>query len=251
MRALVTNDDGIDSEGLRTLAAVAVQVGLEVVVAAPHTEHSGTSAAMTAVADDGRLVVHEHQLDGLDGVRAVSVEAAPGYITFAAAHGAFGAPPDVVLSGVNYGPNTGYAVLHSGTVGAALTATRYDVPAVAVSLALSGEPEWATAAEVTARVLKWLGSHADPVVLNVNVPDVPLADLRGVRSARLASFGAVQADVGEVGEGFVTITYREVEKELEPGTDAALLADGWATVTPLTPPHEAADIDLSGLDGTL
>ncbi|MDP9445085.1 MAG: 5'/3'-nucleotidase SurE [Actinomycetota bacterium] len=248
MRALVTNDDGIDSTGLRTLAGVAVDAGLDVIVAAPDTEYSGTSAAFTALEADGRLLLHEHVLDGLGGVRALAVEAAPGFIVFAAAQGAFGPPPELVLSGVNHGRNTGHAVLHSGTVGAALTATTHGAPALAVSLSAQCE-QWDTAAAVTRRVLDWLLQHPvrRPVVLNVNVPDVPLRRLRGLHAARLAAFGAVQADIGEVGEGYVTMTFRGADAELEPGTDAALVADGWATVTPLTAPCHADGVDLTGL----
>jgi 5'-nucleotidase len=64
MRALVTNDDGIDSPGLHLLARLAVEAGLEVVVAAPDQEYSGSSASLTALAEDGRLLMHERQLDG-------------------------------------------------------------------------------------------------------------------------------------------------------------------------------------------
>ncbi len=68
-------------------------------------------------------------------------------------------------------------------------------------------------------------------MLNVNVPNVPLAEVRGLRPARLASFGAVQFNVVEKGEGYAKIGLSEMDAELETGTDAALVADGWATVT--------------------
>ena len=98
--------------------------------------------------------------------------------------------------------------------------------------------------------LSWLMRQdlASPLTLSVNVPDLPPRDLRGLRYARLAAFGAVQAEVGETGEGYITMTLREVDEEPEPGTDAALLAEGYATVTPLAAPCEAVGADLSGLD---
>src|SRR5207253_2756925 len=114
-RALITNDDGITAEGLRWLAMAARDAGLEVVVAAPSTEASGSSAAITAAEEDGRVLVEQHELDGLAGVPAYGVSAAPGFIVLIATRGAFGPPPDIVLSGVNSGANTGRAVLHSGT----------------------------------------------------------------------------------------------------------------------------------------
>lgn len=239
MRALVVNDDGVDSVGIHTLATVAVQAGHEVLIAAPHTERSGSSAAFSALEDDGRLVVHETRLDGLQGVRALGIEGTPALIAFLACHGAFGSPPDLVLSGVNHGPNLGHAVLHSGTVGAALTAAAQGTPAMAVSLAAAKPTHWATAAQVSRQSLDRLVQGIPPgTVLNVNVPDVPPGLLRGLQEARLAAFGAVQADIGEVGEGFVTVTFRETDEELEPGTDAAWLHEGWATATVVHGPTE-------------
>lgn len=249
MRALVTNDDGIDSPGLHTLARVAVDAGLDVVVAAPHTERSGTSAALVATRSDGRLVTRKECLPGLDTVPAYSVEASPAYITWAGVRGAFGAVPDVVLSGMNKGPNTGRAVLHSGTVGAALTAVAHGIPALAVSVTAADATHWETAALVTARTIDWLAGRGrlPPVVLNVNVPDVAPEVLRGLVAAPLATFGAVQADVAETGEGFVTLTFSEIDPGPEPETDAGLQRSGWATVTPLSFPHPVEDFPLDGL----
>jgi 5'-nucleotidase len=141
-------------------------------------------------------------------------------------------------------------VLHSGTVGAASTGAAHGVPGLAVSLAGLDPTAWDTAEEVTRRALHWLLDHpVGPVVVNVNVPDVPLERLRGLRAARLSQVGAVQADVGEVGEGFVTLTFSEVEEDPAPDSDVALLRQGWATVTALRFPCEAADVELAGLDG--
>ncbi|SDD28366.1 5'-nucleotidase [Geodermatophilus telluris] len=252
VRALVTNDDGIDSPGLHALARVAVAAGLEVTVAAPHEESSGSSAAVSAVHSSGRLALHRHELPGVDAVRTLSVEASPGFIAFAGIRGAFGEPPDVVLSGVNKGPNTGRMVLHSGTVGAALTATTHGLPGLAVSLEgaadWTAEHAWDTAEEAAARALRWLLAHPPgPVVVNVNVPDVPPDRLRGLCAARLAPHGAVQVDVGEAGEDFVTLTYRETPEAPAPGSDVALLREGWATVTLLGPPAEVPGAGYPGL----
>src|ERR1700753_257076 len=117
MRALITNDDGIDSPGVRILAQVAVAAGLDVTIAAPDSERSGTSAMMSALESGGRLLAEERKLDGLEDV------------------GAFGGRPDIVLSGINRGPNLGRAILHSGTVGAALTGASAGLPGMAFSLA--------------------------------------------------------------------------------------------------------------------
>lgn len=254
-RVLVTNDDGIDAPGLRRLAAIATARGHEVVVAAPHEEASGSSAALTAAQQKGRVVVHQRRLEGLHGVKAFAVAGSPGFIALIAEHGAFGDPPEIVMSGINRGANAGRAVLHSGTVGATLTAAAAGLRALAVSLdiltpggfsaavgtALTGEEDrnWQTAADLAGGLLDALVDLPPATVLNLNVPDVPAVKVRGVRRASLATFGQVQMTIAETGEGYIRTAIEETKVDLAPGTDLALLADGYATVTPLQAVGEA------------
>jgi 5'-nucleotidase len=233
MRALVTNDDGIHGRGLAALARAAVESGLDVTVAAPSWDSSGASASLTAVERDGRFLLSTEVLDGLDDVKAYGVEAAPAFIVRAAVRGAFGDEPDLVLSGINHGPNTGHAVLHSGTVGAALTAATFGKRGAAFSLDASASPHWDTAQSVAREVIAWLIDADEAVTLNVNVPDVAPEELRGLRQARLSAFGAVQANVTDTGEGFIKLAFTEIDADPEPGTDSAFLADSWACFTPL------------------
>ena len=247
-KVLVTNDDGIDSLGLHALAGLAVDLGLEVLVAAPTRESSGASASLGAVEDHGRVVVEPRPIVALPGVESLAVRGAPAFIVRAALHGAFGGEPDVVLSGINSGANTGHAVLHSGTVGAAMTAATYSRPSLAVSLAGSGDQwHWTTAVEVARPVVEWLLESGEVTVLNLNVPNVALERIRGLRRARLASFGAVQAKVTEVGYGYVGLEYSDIDPMQEPESDAGLVAHQWACVTPLVPICEGST-DLGGLD---
>ena len=245
LRCLVTNDDGIDSEGLRVLAEVALEAGFEVVVAAPMHEASGASASITAVEEDGHFIVESRTLPGLEDACAVlAVGGLPAFIALTGMREAFGPAPDIVLSGINNGPNTGYAVLHSGTVGAALTASTFGARAMAVSLnirtrTVSGagvasalaSPCWDTAAHFARRTLPALLDSEPGSVFNVNAPNIPLDEVRGFEPARLARFGAVQTNVAERGEGYVKVTLAEIDAEYEPGTDAALLAAGYASIT--------------------
>lgn len=235
MRALITNDDGIDSPGLWTLASAAADRGLEVVVAAPATQASGTSASVAASGEKGRVASERRALPGLD-VEAYAVAAHPGLISLIACRGGFGGKPDVVLSGVNLGANVGRAILHSGTVGAALTAQLNDVTSMAVSLdvGLDGpEPLWDKAGEVVRVVLPVLLEMPAATVLSLNVPNV--VDVQGLRWAELARFGAVQSRVDDVGDNEVELVHVYAEESLVPGTDTALLAEGFATVTALRP----------------
>jgi 5'-nucleotidase len=246
LRALITNDDGVSAEGIGVLTEVALAAGLEVVVAAPHVNRSGTAAMLSALESGGRLVFDSVEVAGIE---AYGVHASPAMIAFAGVRGAFGERPDVVLSGINHGANTGQAVLHSGTVGAALTGANHGVPGFAVSLQSEPPKAWETARHVTARALDWFLQHrAELHTINVNVPDVPLAELKGLRSAGFAGFGSVQAEIGESGEGFVTMTFSQPSRELDPDSDLALLRDGWATVSVMRQPIVASPTVPSGLD---
>lgn len=249
MRALVTNDDGIDSEGLRQLALAAVTCGLDVTIAAPQHESSGTSAALIAVQLNGRIVVTPRELSGLAGVPAHAVEAAPGFIVRIGVHGGFGPPPDIVLSGINRGVNVGRAIVHSGTVGAAMSAFTSGYRGLAVSLE-SGEPEhWATARAIAERVIPAIMAMSHPIVLNLNVPDVEEHEVRGLVRARLARFGTVQTTVVETGHGYVKMGVEETGREPDPDSDVALLAAGYATITAVEPILELHRVDVPEFEG--
>jgi 5'-nucleotidase len=267
MRILVTNDDGIGAPGIRWLARAAVRAGHDVVVAAPLTEASGSGAAMTAVERDGKIVVQRRDLAWARNVPAYGVAASPAFIVLLALRDAFGEAPEVVLSGINRGANAGAAVLHSGTVGATLTASHAGLHGLAVSLdvltpaataAGSGgaaladldqaddeQRHWASAADLAVRLLPTLIHTPTGTVLNLNVPDLHLDGIRGLRRARLARFGQVQISIAEAGEGFVRTAVQAADEALEPGTDLAALAEGYAVVTPIRAPGEARDVRLN------
>ncbi|GAA2829167.1 5'/3'-nucleotidase SurE [Crossiella cryophila] len=234
--ALITNDDGILAPGLAALAGLADRAGLTTVVAAPATEASGTSAGLTAAEDKRRVAVRRRSLEGLPEVPGYAVAGHPGLIALLAAQGAFGGRPDVLLSGVNRGANVGRAVLHSGTVGAALTAGINGIRALAVSLDVGrgvAEQHWETAVEVAGTVLKLLWELPPGSVLNLNVPNVPIGKLGPLRRASLAAHGTVQSRVRHLDGGGLELVTVESEGVVEDGSDVALLAQGCPTVTPL------------------
>ena len=264
-RLLVTNDDGVHAPGIRWLARAARDAGYDVTVAAPREEASGMSAALTAVTDEGRVMFAPAHLDGLDGVPAFAVAASPAYIVMLAGLGVFGPAPDIVLSGINRGANAGRAILHSGTVGAAVTAAAGGARALAVSLdvlspaegsAASGgaaiaaldtvddeQRHWSTAAALARRLLPWLAGAPAGTVLNLNVPDRPAERVAGLRRATLAPFGQVQMAVAESGTDFVRMSIEEDAGEV-PGSDVGLLAEGYATLTAVLALAEAGDVEV-------
>jgi 5'-nucleotidase len=262
LRILITNDDGVAAPGIRALASAVAAHDHDVVVAAPRDEQSGMSAAMTAVVADGQIIVSPYDLPG---ITAYGVAASPAYIVVLASLGVFGPPPDIVLSGINRGANAGRAVLHSGTVGAALTAANNGMQALAVSLdvlnpSTDGSPStggsaivvpsdsalhWERAAEAAVTLLESLVEAPERTVLNLNVPDRD--EVAPMREATLAWFGQAQLAIAEAGEGFVRTSIERSGEDLEPGTDMALLAEGFATVTAIRPPAEVGGVRIPAL----
>lgn len=240
--ALVTNDDGIEAPGLRHLARGARDAGLSIVIAAPIREASGSSASLSAVAEENRVIIEKRELSGLDGVPTFAVVGSPGLITLLATRGAFGDPPEIVFSGINFGGNAGRAILHSGTVGAAMTGAMNGCRAVAMSLDVrdtQGNRHWDSAARFVPRLVPLLAGLPQSTVLNVNVPDLPPDRISGLRQATLGRFGEVQMSIAERGIGFVRTALEETEAQHESGSDMALLLQGFATITPLAPMSEA------------
>ena len=259
MKLLVTNDDGISSPGLHALVRALVQDGRDVVVAAPDRDMSGSGAAIGRIHLDEHIDARHVELPGLAGVPAYAVDGPPGLCVLAARLGGFGGPPDLVVSGINPGCNTGRAVLHSGTVGAALTAANFGGRGLAVSLDVPARLEqavprhWDTAAAVAAAAVGWLVEAGPGVVLNLNVPDLPPERLAGARAATLAPFGTVRSAVVETAEGGgrLQMELRPVNVELPPDCDTALVKEGYVAVSAIGGIQVDPRVDVGDLLGTL
>jgi 5'-nucleotidase len=145
-----------------------------------------------------------------------------------------------VVSGINHGYNFG-VILHSGTVGAALTAATQGLSGLAVSIGAEDPQHLETAAAVGAELVGWLSEQPAGTVLNVNVPDRPLDELNGVRSARLAPYNPDRLVAGLAPTGEPTVSLRSPDPTENPDTDEALLASGHITITPITGIGEAPD----------
>jgi 5'-nucleotidase len=153
----------------------------------------------------------------------------------AAALGAFGEPFAVVVSGVNAGINTGHSVIHSGTVGAALTARTFGSHGVAVSLAPSDPWYWSTAAEIGLATTRWITSGSrTPTAVNLNVPGVELDQVRGLERAELDRFGYFRVAIAnEGGQKLEFELTADDDRELVTGSDTWHLRNRSATITVL------------------
>lgn len=235
MRILITNDDGIEAPGLHALAGALDDDGHDVLVVAPDTDHSGYGAAIGDLGSRSDLHTTRATIPGAPHIEAYALAGPPALCVMAARLGGFGDPPDLIASGINPGNNTGRAVLHSGTVGAALTGANLGVSGLAVSVGVGPDGtvgSFAAAAEVAAASIAWLMTAPAKTVLNVNVPTGPIADVRGSRWASLAPFGTVRAALRpSEAEGVLEITLVEANVELPPDSDTALVHAGYVAVT--------------------
>lgn len=236
MRILVTNDDGLHAPGLHALASALHDAGHELIVVAPEGDRSGSGAAIGNLGDGSYLRYRASELVGLPDVESYELDGPPALCVFAVHLGAFGAVPDLVASGVNPGLNTGRVTLHSGTVGAALTAANLGLSAVAVSIAghESSVRHWSVAAELAVEVCDWLEHAPAPSTINLSVPDRAAADLLPTCFGELAPFGAVRAEVLDRDAERIELGLVPVGGALPPTSDTALAELGHPVVTALT-----------------
>jgi 5'-nucleotidase len=204
---LVTNDDGVGAPGLAALTRALVawadsstlpgHAAHEIVVVAPQTNFSGAGAAVGHVTDRTVIAFQRATVEGAEGVEAYGLAASPALSVIAGALGAVGPKPDLVVSGINHGVNVGRSVLHSGTVGAALTASQLGISALAVSLRAGVTPDpWESAADLAVALIPLLVAAPVPTVLNLNVPALPLDEIRGLRWASVSGAGLIKSASG-------------------------------------------------------
>ena len=233
MRLLLSNDDGVLAHGLGCLERAARQLG-EVYVVAPDREQSATSHSLTLHHPLRPLQLEESRWQ---------VDGTPTDCVMLAIEALMPARPDWVLSGINHGPNMGEDVLYSGTVAAAMEGLSLGVPSIAVSYAgrlmRSDESPLDDQVDALARLLAHLTSLPDfpkHTLLNVNLPPIPSAEVKGVKLTRLGrrvfsdSIAKMKDPWGRpiywIGGGNVTWTSEE-------GTDINAIRDGYISVTPL------------------
>jgi 5'-nucleotidase len=233
MQILLTNDDGVFAPGLRALRKELLDLG-RVAVVAPATEQSGVAHSITLLSP---LVVK--QVEDVDGsTLGWMVEGSPADSVKLAICELLPRPPDLIVSGINSGSNTGINVLYSGTVAAAIEGAFFKITSIAISLELAEHSNFPQAAQQAARVIKKILANgpATGSLFNVNLPAHSRGKPRGIR--------VVPMGMGRYGEGFERrqdprgrtyywMTYNPPYHIEGAETDVTSLSEGYITVTPL------------------
>ena len=228
MRILISNDDGVTAPGLAALYAALADYA-DCVVIAPEQDKSGASSSLTL---DRPL--HPHTL--ANGF--ISINGTPTDCVHLGIHGLLEQQPDMVVSGINLGANLGDDVLYSGTVAAALEGRFLDHPSFAFSLVSRQVDNLPTAAFFARKLLEAHASLDLPprTVLNVNIPNLPLAKIRGIQLTRLGHRARAAAPVRVVDPrgkaGYWIAAAGDVE-DGGPGTDFHAVMQGYVSITPL------------------
>jgi 5'-nucleotidase len=228
MRILLSNDDGCQAPGLRCLADI-LRPHAELTVVAPDRNRSGASNSLTLL-NPVRVMRHADGTHCVDGT--------PTDCVHLALTGLMEEEPDMVVSGINAGPNLGDDVLYSGTVAAAMEGRHLGLPAIAVSCAAASPRHYETAARVTLQLIQRLAVDRLPpdAILNVNVPDVPFDELRGIVVTRLGNRHKAQRALEAQdprGRPIWWIGNAGAEQDCGPGTDFHAVASGAVSITPL------------------
>lgn len=232
MRILITNDDGIMSDGIYALAKE-LEKDNDVTIVAPESQRSAQSHAITL---NKPLVVKEVKLEGLKS-KAYSISGTPADCVRASMEMLVDENIDIVFSGINMGLNSGMDILYSGTVSAAIEANIFNKPAIAISA------EWKDdkinndiAAKLARKVLEETKDYLlkTNIVLNINTP-LELDDIE--KEIRICKVGGVifdyyYLDTDENGEKILKLKGRKESQFIE-GTDRYYLSKGYATMTPL------------------
>jgi 5'-nucleotidase len=229
MKILISNDDGYFAQGIETLAKKLAKIA-EVVVVATEADRSGASNSLTV---DRPLIVRK-SWNGFFYVNGTPTDCVHLAVT-----GLLDTLPDMVVSGINNGANMGDDTIYSGTVAAATEGYLLGLPSLAISLASFEQKHYDTAAQVALEMVLRLAQKPirEPVLLNINVPDVPYDELTGYEVTRLGKRHKAQPPVlvnNPKGESMYWIGPAGGAADAGYGTDFFAVANGAVSVTPLS-----------------
>lgn len=228
MRILVSNDDGYFAPGIAALAQALSEIG-EVTVVAPERDRSGASNSLTL----DRPLSLRRAANGFHFVNGTPTDCVHLAVTGMLDH-----LPDMVVSGVNHGANMGDDTLYSGTVAAATEGYLLGVPSIAVSLVSKGASDFSTAAWVARDLaVRFMNQPLrQPMLLNVNVPDLPYEALRGTRVTRLGKRHKAEPVIKSVTPRNETVYWvgaAGAAADAGEGTDFHAVSEGLVSITPL------------------
>ncbi|MDQ7844436.1 MAG: 5'/3'-nucleotidase SurE [Armatimonadota bacterium] len=233
MRVLITNDDGIASPGLAALVRAFDRLA-ECFVVAPEQERSATGHAITL---HKPLRAAPATIAG-SPARAWSTNGTPADCVALGILDLLEARPDVVVSGINVGPNMGRDLTYSGTVSGAMEGAIFGIPSIAVSIAAFRNPIFTPAAEFAVHLAQAIGRHGLPedTLLNVNVPNLPREEIRGVAITRQGTrryVSRLEKRTDPRGRVYYWLTGDPAPQPDEAGTDSWALTQGLISVTPI------------------
>ncbi|GJC07383.1 5'/3'-nucleotidase SurE [Aeromonas hydrophila] len=228
MRILVSNDDGVHAEGIRALGEALAACG-EVIVVAPDRNRSGASHSLTLEVPLRVTRIAETGYHAVKGTPTDCVHLAVNELVRP--------EPDMVVAGINHGANLGDDVIYSGTVAAATEGRHLGFPSLAISLV--GKTHFATAAHYAAQLVRGMMVHPLPAdqILNVNVPDLPLDQIKGIRVTRLGNRHRAESVICSEdprGQPIYWIGPPGSQQDAGEGTDFAAIEQGYVSITPLT-----------------
>ncbi len=234
MRILVVNDDGINAKGIKTLAARLAK-NHDVTVVAPESEKSATSHSITL---HSPLRISKAKPLGLEGITCFVIDGQPVDCSKIGITHIMKSNVDLVVSGINHGRNLGSDIILSGTVAAALDAVIMGYKALAVSTASYFPENLESAAEIAANIISGglFKSIPKGILYNLNVPDLPMKDIKGLRASRqgITKYkDAVDVRVDPRGNEYVWMAAKLLENETVDDTDVSLIRRGYACITPI------------------
>jgi 5'-nucleotidase len=228
MRILISNDDGYFAPGIAALAAALADIA-EVTVVAPERDRSGASNSLTL----DRPLMLKRAANGFYYVNGTPTDCVHMAVTGMLEH-----LPDMVLSGINHGANMGDDTIYSGTVAAATEGYLLGVPSIAISLTSSSGTHFETAAAIARQlVLRFRDKPvAEPTLLNVNVPDLPPSEIKGIQITHLGRRHKAEPVIRQLNPRNETVYWvgaAGAAQDAGEGTDFYAVAHGHASVTPL------------------
>lgn len=226
MKILISNDDGYQAEGIKTLTRYLSQ-DHEVVVAAPNENKSAASSSLTLNKPLQPIKVDDN---------VYSIDATPSDCVHLALCGFLDDEFDLVVTGINFGPNLGDDVIYSGTVAGAIEGRFLGLPSIAISLASWNGKNFNTAGKVASQVVGQIHTSqlSHDTILNVNVPDVPYEDIQGFQTTRLGKRHMSEQSIQDKEDpSLYRIGENGKEADNGVGTDFHAIANNYVSVTPL------------------